>query len=739
MRRDGTSLKTPELDKASLLDYLLSMWEIRAFEERVYELVRSGTIKGASHLYAGQEAVAVGAIAAITEKDLISSTHRGHGHCGAIGNLWAKTEGERQAHWNQMMAELMGRATGYCKGRGGSMHIADVERGNLGATGVVGGNIPVAVGAALAEDFKQLGAVVLCFFGDGAVANGSFHESVNFAAVHHLPVVFICENNLYAMSMPYHERSVDYAPFASCVPTIAERAQAYGIPGVRVDGMDVLEVKRAVEQAVARARQGEGPTLIEACTYRFFGHSLSDQQLYRTKEEVAFWRERDPILNFKRFLLENQIATEQELEAIERQARERIDRATDFAQKSPFPPVEEVLENIYVPKDPLEWEEEKKAEKEWLARIRPIEDEIRRLAREGRSPKAAMPKLPKELVQELEQRYGVPIRSYSEALQAAHREEMERDERVFVMGEDIGLYGGAYAATRGLFQQFGARRVIDTPISELAIAGIGVGAAMRGMRPIVEFQYADFITLGSDQIIHNAAYNRYMFGGKTKVPLVYRSQGGVGRCIAAHHSESMEAWLMHFPGLYLVMPATPFDAKGLLKAAVRDENPILFLEHKLLYSGVIGPVPEEDYVLPLGVADIKKPGRDLTLVAYSRQLHNALDAALCLEEEDGIQAEVIDPRTLKPLDVKTIAESVRKTGRLAVISEGFPICGVAMEICRQVMEYSFENGYTGWDYLDTKPLLLSGMDCPIPMSEPLEEVVVPNRDSILAAVRQWLG
>lgn len=727
-------------EKQTALNYLRSMYEIRNFEERVYELVRSGAIKGASHLYIGQEAVAVGAIAAITEHDLITSTHRGHGHCGMIGNLWAKSEEERQDHWNRMMAELMGRATGYCKGRGGSMHIADVERGNLGATGIVAGNIPIATGAALAEQFKKSGAVVLCFFGDGAVANGAFHEPVNFAAIYKLPVVFICENNMYGMSLPYHDRSVPEAHIGSPVATIAERAPAYGLPGVEVDGMDVFEMKRVVEQAVERARNGEGPTLIEAHTYRYMGHSMSDQQRYRSKEEVAAWRERDPIRVLRGHLMEAGLATEQELDEIAQHGKETIDRAIEFATNSPFPPVEELTEYIYVPKDPEQWQQEKEQERHLLQRVRPIEEEIRHMAREaaGKTPKGTMPKLSREQAQALEQKYGIPIRFYNEALNMAMREEMLSDPRLFTMGEDIGLYGGAYAVTRGLFEEFGADRVIDTPISELGIAGIGAGAAMRGARPVVEFQYADFLTLGSDQIIHNAAYNRYMFGGKTQVPVVYRSQGGVGRCIAAHHSESMEAFMMHFPGLYVVMPSTPFDAKGLLKAAIRDLNPVVFLEHKLLYSGVMGPVPEEEYLLPLGVADIKKAGSDLTLVSYSRQVHNALDAAWCLEEQDGIRAEVIDPRTLKPLDARTIAESVKKTGRLVIVSEGFPVCGVAGEIMRQVMDYEFENGYTGFDYLDAKPLLLSGADCPIPMSEPLEDAVVPNRDSIMKAIRAWL-
>jgi TPP-dependent pyruvate/acetoin dehydrogenase alpha subunit len=285
------------LGKDTLSDFLRQMCEIRDFEERVAELLKLGEIKGASHLYAGQEAVAVGAISAITEDDVIASTHRGHGHCGAIGDKHAHTEEERQTHWNKMMAELMGKSTGYCKGRGGSMHIADVEKGNLGSTGIVGGNIPIATGAALSEKLRETGNVVLCFFGDGASNTGSFHESLNMgsALLGGLPVVYICENNRYGMSVPFHDKSVEDASCACKLQNVADRAAAYGMPSEIVDGMDVLAVREAVLRAVERARKGDGPTLVEAKTYRWFGHSISDQRIYRTKEEEAEWKAKDPI------------------------------------------------------------------------------------------------------------------------------------------------------------------------------------------------------------------------------------------------------------------------------------------------------------------------------------------------------------------------------------------------------------------------------------------------------------
>jgi len=722
----------PTESKDELLDYLRQMYEIRNFEDTVYRLLREGTIKGASHLYAGQEAVAVGSIACLEERDVIASTHRGHGHCGAMGDFHAKKGGEpaRQEHWNKMMAELMGKATGYCKGRGGSMHIADVVKGNLGSTGIVGGNIPIGTGAAMAEKLRGTGAVVLTYFGDGATNTGSFHESLNMgsALLCGLPVVYICENNLYGMSVPFHNKSVACAGTASAVEDIAIRASAYNMPGVIVDGMDVLAVKKAVKLAVERARTESVPTLIEAKTYRWYGHSSSDQRAYRTREEEADWHERDPITVLRKKLLKFELASEAELDEIEKIAVKTIEDATKFALDSPYPDVSKLYDDIYVPVDKAKLASDIKAEQQMLPKIKTIETEVRKASG------AVLPKLKASQVKELEEKFGVPIKTYGQAIVDAQREEMKRDESVIIMGEDVGLYGGAYAATKGLYDEFGPTRVIDTAISEAAIVGAAGGAAMRGLRPVAEIMYIDFLTISSDQLIHNLSYNRYMFGGKTKVPAVVRTEGGVGRSIAGHHSESLEAMFLHIPGLYVVMPSTPYDAKGLLKAAIRDDNPVLFIEHKVMYSSVYGPVPDDDYIIPLGVADIKREGTDATIVAYCRMLHFALDAAEKLAAE-GINVEVIDPRTLNPLDIGCIAKSVRKTGRLITVSEGFPRCGVGAEIVRQFMDYTFEDGRCGFDYLDSQPIMLSGKDCPIPMSEPLEDAVVPTVKDIVDAVK----
>jgi 2-oxoisovalerate dehydrogenase E1 component len=716
-------------------DWLRTIYEIRFFEEKVYDLLGQNVIKGASHLYAGQEAVATGAMAAIERGDVIGSTHRGHGHCGAVGNKYADTEQDRQNHWNAMMAELMGKETGYCKGRGGSMHIAEVEKqNNLGSTGIVGGNQPPAVGAALAEKFKKSGKIVLSFFGDGSCNTGTFHESMNMAATLKVPLVAIIENNLYGMSVPFSGSPVEGTRCASSIEDIAVRSAAYDVPSMIVDGQDAVAVFLAVRKAAERARRESQMMMVECKTYRWYGHSRSDPREYRTKAEEKAWHERDPIIVLRGKLTSEGFCTEAELDQIKDRAFATIETATKFGTDSPWPNPADVAKDVYV-------------EETYPARL--IEEE-KKVAAKVREATAAFEKVvatcgaktKKEAVEQaraqIKSQYGMNVLSMAQAVSAAQAEEMRRDQRVFVFGEDVGLYGGAYQATRGLLAEFGKERVIDTAISEAAIAGAAVGAALRGMRPVAEIMYVDFVTIAMDQLVHVGAYNRYMFGGKAKVPMVLRTEGGVGRCIAAHHSESLEAWLMHAPGLYVVMPSTPYDAKGLLRAAIQSDNPVVFIEHKATY-GQTGPVPEGDYIIPLGVADIKRPGNDATIVSYCRMAMRALDAAKVLADKHGIDAEVIDVRTLKPLDMKTIAESVRRTGKLITVSEGFCWCGAGREIAGQYMEYDFGDGTHGFDYLDGRPINLAARDVPPPMSEPLEEASIPSVQQIVDAVKQAVG
>lgn len=665
-----------ELSREQLIDWLYRMHLIRAFEETVEQLYAAGKMHGTMHLSIGQEAVAVGAIAALRPDDYITSTHRGHGHAIAKGQ-----------DLRAMLAELLGKETGICRGRGGSMHLADLERGNLGANGIVAGGIPIAVGAGLSIRLQGQDRVVLCFFGDGAANHGNFHEGLNMAAIWRLPVIFLCENNQYAMSMPIRR--------AMAVARVADRAAAYGIPGETVDGMDVVAVYRAVRAAVARARRGEGPTLIEAVTYRYKGHSKSDRQVYRTKEEVQAWMARDPIARLRDQLIAQGWLTEAEAADLEARARAAVAEALAAAEGDPEPSVAQLTEGVYVahPTFPPPW--------------------IRR---------AFGPEVP------VEPPAGTRELSYAEALREAMAQAMAADERVFLMGEDIGVYGGAFGVTQGLIERFGPERVRDTPISENTIVGAGVGAALTGMRPIVEMQFMDFVALAMEQTVLQAAKVRYMFGGKARVPLVLRLPGGSGTGAAAQHSESLEAWFVHVPGLKVVAPATPYDAKGLLLAALADENPVIFVEHKLLYR-TRGLVPEGPYVVPLGRAVVRRPGRHLTIVAYSIEVLRALEAAERLAAE-GIEAEVIDLRTLKPYDAETVVASVKKTGKLLIVHEAPLWGGFGGELAAAVAQSE------AFAYLEAPIVRLGGADVPIPYHPKLERAAVPQVEDIVAAARR---
>jgi pyruvate/2-oxoglutarate/acetoin dehydrogenase E1 component len=322
------------------------------------------------------------------------------------------------------------------------------------------------------------------------------------------------------------------------------------------------------------------------------------------------------------------------------------------------------------------------------------------------------------------------IITYREAVKEALREEMRRDERVFMLGEDIGIYGGALGVTAGMIEEFGPERIRNTPISEAAIAGTAVGAAAMGMRPVAEIMYMDFTTLSMDQLVNQAAKIRYMFGGKAKIPMVLRTQAGAGRCNAGQHSQSLEAWFVHIPGLYVIQPSTPYDAKGLLKSAIRDDNPVIFIEHKMIYA-TKGEVPEGEYLVPIGVADVKREGTDVTIVATSMMLFSALEAAAELAK-GGIEAEVVDPRTLFPLDIETILNSVKKTNHLVIVHEANERCGVGAEIAAQVAD-------KGFDYLDAPIKRVCGPNSVIPYNQHLERLFIPSVEGIVKAAKGILS
>lgn len=650
-----------DVDLSELYRLYRQMVMIREFETELLRASRRGDLADATHLCIGQEAIAAGVMAALRPDDLITSTHRGHGHCIAKG-----------ADIRRMMAELYGKASGCCRGRGGSMHIADFSLGICGANGIVGAGLPIANGIALAAKLKRTGQVCVSFFGDGAANQGAFHEALNLAAIWKLPVVFICENNQYAVSMSVNE--------AMAIENIADRAQAYGIPGVIVDGNDVRAVREHTAQAVERARAGMGPTLLECKTYRLTGHYAMDPDRYRSREEKRWWeKHNDPVERAAQALRDRGIS-EEELRTLRRRIRDEVRKAHRLAkEEEPRPDITETCADLYTPQEPL--------------------------PDSGPIPK------------------GSPEKTFVEALREAIRQEMERDERVVLIGEDVGKRGGAFQVSAGLLDQFGPERVRDTPISEAAIVGCGVGAAMQGLRPICEIMFSDFVTVAMDQIANQAAKMRYMFGGQVSVPMVLRATSGcAGRARGAQHSQSLEAWFMHTPGLKVVYPSTPAEAKGLLTAAIRDADPVIFLEHKGLLQ-LVGPVPEGEYVVPLGKAAVKREGSHLTIATYARGVHIALEAATLLKQK-GVEAEVLDLRTLVPLDTQALLDSVRKTGRLLVLTEDCRTAGAAAEIIATVTDYAF-------DALRAAPQRVTGLDVPLPYSHPLESCALPNATRIV--------
>ncbi len=661
-----SAISNVTVDAETLRDLYVTMRRIRAFEDKTADLFEEGVVKGTAHSYKGEEAIAAGVCATLRDDDIIASYHRGHGHCIAKG-----------ARIDRMMAELMGRQTGYCQGLGGSMHIADMELNIMGANGIVGAAMPLATGAGLAAKLQGTNRVAVAFFGDGASNQGVFHESLNLAAVWKLPVIFVCENNQYALSTSYRN--------TTAVAQVANRAASYEIPGITVDGNDGVEVYLVLREAVERARNGDGPTLIEAMTYRHGQHSLRvNLRDPRPEDELESWLDRDPMARMEKRLVSEAGFSEAQFDETSQAVEEELENAVTYGRESPEPPVQVMLDAVYAPHAP---------------HTEPGPDTERTL-------------------------------SYPEALNEALEQEMLRDDRVFLMGEDVGATGGIFGVSKGLMDRYGPERVRDTPISEATFVGCGVGAAIAGMRPVVEIQIFDFVALTMDMLVNQAAKFRFMLGGKPSVPLVVRGPQGGGIRLAAQHSQSLEAWFTHVPGLVVAAPSTPYDAKGLLVAAIRDDNPVIFLEQKLLYVGGTGPVPEELYAIPLGKADIKREGTDVTVVATSAMVPRALSAATVLERE-GISVEVIDPRTLQPLDEETILASVRKTNRLLIVHEACVRGGFGAEVAAMTVDKAF-------DYLDAPVKRLGAPHTPMPYNDRLELEVIPSQERIAEAVRGLL-
>jgi 2-oxoisovalerate dehydrogenase E1 component len=645
----------------SLLDLYRTMNEIREFELRVARLTKEGKIPGFVHLSLGQEATAVGACAPLTDTDIITSTHRGHGHCIAKG-----------LDAGGMFAELMGRASGTCKGLGGSMHIADPSKGIFGANGIVAAGLPIADGAALAARLKEVSGVVVAFFGDGAVAQGTFHEAINLAALWRLPIIFFCENNHYA--------EFSAAESQHPVPLVT-RAAGYGVTFAAVDGNDVQAVEHLMAGLCARARAGEGPFVVEADTYRWHGHYEGDPERYRAKEEVAEWKSRDPLAMARNQLMSQGVG-EVQLDEVEASVRTRMDDAVRDALAAPEPdPASVSLSGLMMA-----------PRVEYMDPPAPAEGEIFRTM---------------------------------DAVHDALEYELESDPSVFVAGVDVGKGGNVFALTRGLADRWPSR-VLDTPISEAAVMGLAVGSAMAGLRPVVELMYLDFIGVCLDQILNQAAKLRFMTGGKARLGLTIRTQFAAGRSSGSQHSQSLEAILAHIPGLTVVMPSTPWETYGLLRSAIKDPNPVIFIENRLLY-GRKGIRPSRDLIIPLGKARIARPGTHITVVTYSAILNTVMNVAEELANE-GIDVEVIDLRTIQPLDKEMILQSLSKTNRLVVVHEAVRDFGVGAEVVALCAEQGF------W-HLDAPLRRVAAQFSPAPYSPGLERCWLPSAREIEETIR----
>jgi len=640
-------------------DEALDLWRAlvlpRAIEDKMLNLLRRGQLsKWFSGI--GQEAVSVGLVAALRPDDWILPVHR---------NLAVFTG--RGLDLGVLFRQLLGRAGGYTGGRDRTFHFGSLEHHVVGMISHLGAMAPVADGLALAARLRGDDAVAAVLVGDGATSEGDVHEAMNLAAVWALPVLFVVENNHWGLSTPVTEQ---YA----CAD-LADRAAGYGMPGRVVDGNDVLAVREAVAWAAGRARAGKGPALLECKTFRMRGHEEASGTDYVPAEQLAAWVARDPITRFAERLDAAGLVDRASRAAAEADARSQVDRLVVEAlgDDAPSTTPDEEVARVFAPAAPLT-----------RAAARPV----------------GVPGTEPEL------RYVDAVR---EALQVA----MGADPRVVLLGQDIAGYGGVFKATEGLVAEFGPDRVRNTPIIESGAIGAALGLALDGFRPVVEMQFGDFVSCGFNQLVNNVATTHYRWGAP--VPLVVRLPVGGGLGAGPFHSQNVEAWFCHVPGLKVVAPSSPADAKGLLLGALDDGNPVLVLEHKRLYRSARGPVPPGHHVEALGRARVARPGTDATIVTYGAGVGWAVAAADERAAEGGGEVEVVDLRTLCPWDRDTVLDSVRRTSRALVLHEAPATGGFGAEIAATI-------GTEAFAWLDAPVARVGGLDTPVPFAPTLEAV-----------------
>lgn len=659
------SASHPPYSDQQLLQFYRDLRFPRMIEERMLALLRQGKLsKWFSGI--GQEAICVGIAASLQPEDVILPMHR---------NLGAFTT--RGVDLKRLMRQLMGKDGGFTRGRDRSFHFGAPEYNIVGMISHLGAMLPVAAGFGLAFQLKNQKRVAVSFTGDGATSEGDFHEALNLAAVWKLPVIFVVENNGYGLSTPVSEQ---YA-----CESLADRGIGYGMPSRRIDGNDLFAVLESINEAIDRARSGQGPTLIEAKTFRMRGHEEASGTKYVPQNLFVEWSQRDPILRFETELRQRGILHESFIENMEKELSAQIEEAitTALIASLPVSTAEQEMADVFA-----------------------VGADIPFVAPSG-------PESEKRLV---------------DAVKDGLEQAMETDETIVVLGQDIAEYGGVFKVTEGFLEKFGRERIRNTPIIESGAIGAAMGLALEGFKPIVELQFADFVSCGFNQIVNNLAKTYYRWGSPINVTLRMPCGGGVGA--GPFHSQNPEAWFFHVPGLKLIVPATPFDTKGLLRAAINDPNPVLFFEHKGLYRSIRGMVPDHPYDIEIGKADIKRAGTDLSIVTYGLGVHWALEMAGKFAEEN-ISIEVLDLRSLIPWDREAVLASAQKTGRVMVLHEANLTGGIGAEIAATISESAFNS-------LDAPVVRVASLDIPIPFNPDLEKSIYWPKNRLPQKIRDLL-
>lgn len=631
-------------------DLLLNLYsEIikpRMIEEKMLILLRQGRVsKWFSGI--GQEAIAIGATMALDNDEYIMPLHR---------NLGVFTA--RKMSFAELFLQWQGKKEGFSKGRERSFHFGSNKHHICGMISHLGPQLAIADGIALAHKLRKENKVSLAFSGDGGTSEGDFHEALNTAAVWGLPVIFMIENNGYGLSTPVNEQFV--------CKQLADRGIGYGMKSLTIDGNNLLEVYKTVQEAKAYCISEQKPILIEAMTFRMRGHEEASGTKYVPKELFEEWAKKDPVKNFEDFLLKEKVLTPEKIASIREVIQQEIESGLEIGFAAPIvvANTEEEVADVYQP---------------YTA---------------SNTDTSNMPKSEKKMIQAL-----------SEGMRLA----MEKHENLILMGQDIAEYGGAFKLTEGLVEDFGKARVRNTPLCESAIVGTALGLSIKGFKSMMEMQFADFVTVGFNQIINNLAKIYYRWGQNADVVIRMPTGGGVGA--GPFHSQCNEAWFTHTPGLKVVYPSTPEDAKGLLLAAFEDPNPVMFFEHKALYRSISGQVPNEYYTIEIGKAKVISEGEDLTIITYGSGVHWAMEYA---KEHPELSIYILDLRTLLPLDYTAIKEAVIATGKVLLLHEDTLIGGLGGELSAWISEHCFQ-------YLDAPIVRCASLDTPVPFAIELEQ------------------